>query len=131
MNPLSAINSIPSAMPGMPTGQPPQPPAGKARIIPPSEVEKLNPTPGLPISGAGRSVGGSGSFERVLSDFVGEVNRKQVESADKLRSFYTGGKVSLHEVMISGQEANLSFQLMVEVRNKLLDAYKELMRMQM
>jgi flagellar hook-basal body complex protein FliE len=42
----------------------------------------------------------------------------------------SGQNVSLHQAMISMQEANVSFQLMVEVRNKLLDSYQELMRMQ-
>jgi len=42
----------------------------------------------------------------------------------------SGKNVSLHQVMISMEEANISFQMMVEVRNKLLDSYQELMRMQ-
>jgi flagellar hook-basal body complex protein FliE len=42
----------------------------------------------------------------------------------------SGQNVSLHQAMISMQEANVSFQLMVEVRNKLLESYQELMRMQ-
>ena len=42
----------------------------------------------------------------------------------------SGQNVSLHQAMISMEEANVSFQMMVEVRNKLLDSYQELMRMQ-
>jgi flagellar hook-basal body complex protein FliE len=41
-----------------------------------------------------------------------------------------GGNVPLHKAMIAVEEASVSFQLMVEVRNKLLDSYQELMRMQ-
>jgi flagellar hook-basal body complex protein FliE len=42
----------------------------------------------------------------------------------------SGKNVSLHQTMISMEEASVSFQLMVEVRNRLLDSYQELMRMQ-
>jgi flagellar hook-basal body complex protein FliE len=42
----------------------------------------------------------------------------------------SGQNVPLHQVMIASEEASVSFQLMLEVRNKLLDGYQELMRMQ-
>ncbi len=42
----------------------------------------------------------------------------------------SGKNVSLHQAMISMEEASVSFQMMVEVRNRLLDSYQELMRMQ-
>jgi flagellar hook-basal body complex protein FliE len=42
----------------------------------------------------------------------------------------SGQNVSLHQTMIAMEEASISFQLMVEVRNKLLESYQELMRMQ-
>jgi flagellar hook-basal body complex protein FliE len=47
-----------------------------------------------------------------------------------VNSLQAGGDVSLHQAVISMEEANVSFQLMVEVRNKLLDAYQEIMKMQ-
>jgi flagellar hook-basal body complex protein FliE len=47
-----------------------------------------------------------------------------------LRDLQSGQNVSLHQTMISIQEASVSFQLMVEVRNHLLDSYQEIMRMQ-
>jgi flagellar hook-basal body complex protein FliE len=42
----------------------------------------------------------------------------------------SGGNVPLHQAVIAMEEANVSFQLMVEVRNKLLESYQEIMRMQ-
>jgi flagellar hook-basal body complex protein FliE len=42
----------------------------------------------------------------------------------------SGNNVSLHQTMIATEEANVSFQLMVEVRNRLLESYQELMRLQ-
>ena len=45
--------------------------------------------------------------------------------------FATGQATDLHDVMIKTEQANLTFQLGVQVRNKLVDAYQEIMRMQM
>jgi flagellar hook-basal body complex protein FliE len=70
------------------------------------------------------------SFSTILGHMVDEVNSKQVAAANAVNSLQGGGNVSLHQAVITMEEANVSFQLMVEVRNKLLDSYKELMQMQ-
>ena len=70
------------------------------------------------------------SFSAVLGHMVNGVNSKQVAAADAVNNLQSGGNVSLHRAVIAMEEANVSFQLMVEVRNKLLDSYKELMQMQ-
>jgi flagellar hook-basal body complex protein FliE len=72
----------------------------------------------------------SGSFSNVLSDMVGDVNAQQNAASDAVNGLLSGKNVSLHQAMISMEEASVSFQMMVEVRNKLLDSYQELMRMQ-
>jgi flagellar hook-basal body complex protein FliE len=74
---------------------------------------------------------GSNSFPSMLGNLVGEVVQKQADASDTANALLSGKNVSLHQTMISMEEANVSFQLMVEVRNKLLDSYQELMRMQM
>lgn len=73
---------------------------------------------------------GGGSFSNILNQFVNEVNTKQVAAEETVNGMLSGKNVSLHQAMISMEEANVSFQLMIEVRNKLLDSYQELMRMQ-
>jgi flagellar hook-basal body complex protein FliE len=70
------------------------------------------------------------SFGNLLGKFVEEVNTRQNAASDAVHSLQSGGNVSLHQAVIAMEEASVSFQLMVEVRNKLLDAYQELMRMQ-
>ena len=55
---------------------------------------------------------------------------KQVAAGDSVRGLVTQQGVPLHQAMIAMEEASVSFQLMVEVRNKLLESYQELMRMQ-
>lgn len=71
----------------------------------------------------------TGSFQNLLGDFVSEVNAKQNASTEAVNGLLTGKNVSLHQAMISMEEASVSFQMMVEVRNKVLDSYQELMRM--
>jgi flagellar hook-basal body complex protein FliE len=72
----------------------------------------------------------SGGFESALGRFVSEVNSKQVEAKEAVAGLLNGQQVSLHQAVIAMEEASVSFQLMVEVRNKLLESYQELMRMQ-
>ena len=69
-------------------------------------------------------------FGDVLNQFVSEVNDKQTASGQAVNDLLSGKDIPLHQAMIAMQEAGVAFQLMVEVRNKLLEGYQELMRMQ-
>jgi len=71
------------------------------------------------------------SFSSMLGKMVSEVNAQQVNAAQTVNSLQSGGNVPLHQAVISMEEASVSFQLMVEVRNRLLESYQEIMRMQM
>ena len=73
---------------------------------------------------------GSDTFASMLGQFVSDVNAQQNISAQTVSALQSGQKVPLHQAVIAMEEANVSFQLMVEVRNRLLDAYQEIMRMQ-
>ena len=73
---------------------------------------------------------GQKDFGQTISDFVKAVNEIQVESAGKTADVIQGRSQNLHEAMASLEESKLSFQLMVEVRNKLLESFKEIQRMQ-
>lgn len=112
---------------GLGGGVPISTPLQIPKEIPKAELQQLPMA--VPTEGAGvaRPVGG---FEDVLGQMVSEVNQRQAVAADKVQGLLSGQEVSLHETMVSMEEASLSFQLMVEVRNKLLESYQELMRMQ-
>ena len=60
-----------------------------------------------------------------------EVNAKQGVADAAVSGLLNGENASLHQTMISMEEASVSFQLMVEVRNRLLESYQEIMRMQL
>lgn len=74
---------------------------------------------------------GSMDFGQVLKTAVDQVNSTQEESARLAKEFELGtSDANLHEVMTSLQKANISFQTMVQVRNKLVAAYNDIMNMQ-
>lgn len=70
------------------------------------------------------------SFEDTLKGFLGDVNSMQNEADASIEKFAAGEVKDVHQVMTAVSEARTSFNLMLEIRNKTLDAYQELMRMQ-
>lgn len=123
MDPISATKMMitPELLPGL--FNPAE--ADKQKPISLSELKTLNP--GTDSTSAAKP---AGSFQNLLGNLVGEVAEKQAVANDTISDLMSGKNVSLHQAMISMEEASVSFQLMVEVRNKLLDSYQELMRMQ-
>ncbi|MCQ8106093.1 flagellar hook-basal body complex protein FliE [Methylomonas sp. SURF-2] len=74
----------------------------------------------------------SGEFAAMLKDSIDAVNQTQKTASALSTAFETGrSDVSLAEVMIASQKAQVSFQAMLQVRNKLVDAYKDVMSMSM
>jgi flagellar hook-basal body complex protein FliE len=74
---------------------------------------------------------GGANFSSLLSQSIGKVNEMQQTSSNMSRGFELGDPtVSLPEVMIAKSKAGLAFEGMVQVRNKMIDAYQEIMRMQ-
>ncbi len=73
---------------------------------------------------------GPKSFGSALGQAIEQVNGAQKAAADQINAFVSGEQENLHEVMISMNQAELYFQMMTEVRNRLLETYQELMRMQ-
>jgi flagellar hook-basal body complex protein FliE len=95
-------------------------------------IEKLPPIRGLqeldlprvapgPPAGAG--------FSDTLRQAIESVDRLQRESETAQAAFAGGAEVDLHDVLIKVEEAELAFKTMMEIRNKLVDAYREIMRM--
>ncbi len=82
----------------------------------------------------GRSEGAGGSqglhFSDAFSEAIDKVDMAQKEADGQISSFVAGEQENVHEVMIAMNQAKLSFQLMTEVRNRMLETYQELMRMQ-
>jgi flagellar hook-basal body complex protein FliE len=71
------------------------------------------------------------SFKNTLSGFINEINDLQTKANESIENFATGKVENVHEVMIAMTKAEVSFKFMMEARNKLVETYKEVMRMQM
>ena len=70
-----------------------------------------------------------GGFGQLFGNLVSAVDAKQTEASQLSRQVLLGQNDQLHQSVIAMQEASVAFSLMVQVRNKLVDSYQELMRM--
>lgn len=71
------------------------------------------------------------SFSNVLSDAISKVNDFEVNANNKIESLIKGEDVEMHEVMLAMQESVLSLQALIEVRNKTVEAYQEISKLQL
>lgn len=89
-----------------------------------------------PILGEGRGiavrgVGGEGAtFADTLKRALNEVTALQEESQDAIGAFLRGEPVELHQVMAATEEAGIALELLIEIRNKLTEAYRTVINMQ-
>jgi flagellar hook-basal body complex protein FliE len=74
--------------------------------------------------------GGNKSFSEFLTDALGEVNKLQATSAKASFDLAAGTIQDVSQVTIATEKANIALQLTMQVRNKMIDAYQEVMRMQ-
>ena len=72
----------------------------------------------------------SDGFGSVLEKMIGRVDQSQTQAQQSVESFLTGGNEELHSVALATQRADLEFDLFLQVRNKAVAAYQEIMRMQ-
>ncbi len=85
---------------------------------------------GKAIGQAGATTDGA-DFSQVLSNAINQVSQVQKQAQQMTENFVAGeGNVNLQDVMVNLQKASLSFQQMVQVRNKLVTAYNDIMTMQ-
>ncbi|THB75549.1 MAG: flagellar hook-basal body complex protein FliE [Gammaproteobacteria bacterium] len=82
-----------------------------------------------PISNQAISTTTKSSFESFMQNATQTTNDKLVDADIAVRDLALGKSQNLHEVMISLEEAKISFELMVQVRNKIVEAYQEILRM--
>ncbi|MFH1733268.1 MAG: flagellar hook-basal body complex protein FliE, partial [bacterium] len=71
-----------------------------------------------------------GSFKETLEGFLKDVNHLQNNAEEMSESLVKGEVENIHQVMVAMNQAHTSFQLMMEMRNKIMEAYKEIMKMQ-
>jgi flagellar hook-basal body complex protein FliE len=81
-----------------------------------------------PADGAGEA--GGGDFASVLKNAVKGVEQLHSDAASQVGNMLQGGGADVNNVMIAVEKADVSFQLMMQVRNKIVSAYQEIEKMQ-
>jgi len=98
-------------------------------IIPP--ISSSTAISGIAPAASPASIGPSGgAFQSVFQEAISQVSSYQQNAQAATARFLSGEDEELHHVAIATQQADLSFQLFMEVRNKVVNAYQEVMRMQ-
>ena len=138
MNPLDALSALTSAtatMPGvgaMPTAptMPTGPSAPISESFQPFLQSSQAPAPTSMPAAAASGGDSPSTWGHMVQQMVMDVNAKQADAAQKVSDVIAGGPTPVHEAMIASEEAGLSFEMMAEMRNKLVDAYQQIMQMQ-
>lgn len=97
-------------------------------------VNKINPIQNINFSESGvlkKPQNAEGlSFSNILGNAINNANILELEADDLSLKMAAGQVDNIHEVMVATQKAEISMRYLLEIRNKVLDAYKEIMRMQ-
>ncbi len=98
----------------------------------PIQIPKLTPLAGpataAPVPGPEAAAGGK-NFRDILLDSLNEVNRLQAEADQGVQRLVTGETHNVAEVLAAVNKAGIAFDLLMEIRNKLTDAYREIQQM--
>jgi len=92
-----------------------------APIVPPVVAEVARPG-AAPQTGTG--------FPAMLEGYVSQVQKSQDAAQASVNSFLSGGSEEVHSVALATQRAELEFEMFLQVRNKVVSAYQEIMKMQ-
>jgi len=74
--------------------------------------------------------GGGTSFADTLKDALGQTSQLQDTAKDAITAYLRGDPVEIHDVMAATEEAGIALDMLIEIRNKLTDAYRSVMQMQ-
>lgn len=106
--------------------------AAAAAAVTPAAITPPAITPAMAApAAAGTAPQGSGGavFDAIL-DGISQVNREMQATQQAVQDMALGKSDNLHQVMMNLEQTRLSFELLLQVRNRVLEAYQELMRMQ-
>tara|TARA_B100001248_G_scaffold262154_1_gene256420 strand:+ start:17112 stop:17450 length:339 start_codon:yes stop_codon:yes gene_type:complete len=82
------------------------------------------------VKSPGGAKQGEVTFADNLQTAVEKVNTMQVDANQKIEKLMTGESTNIHETMVAVEKADIALKLMTQVRNKIIDAYQEVMKMQ-
>ena len=80
--------------------------------------------------GSAREAGGRQSFSDLVKEFTADVNDLQFQKGHAIDMMVTGEAADVHQVMVAVEQAGIALDLMLEIRNRVMEGYQELIRMQ-
>jgi flagellar hook-basal body complex protein FliE len=102
-------------------------PIGAAALQP---LASVFPTDEVAPTATVQGADATGGFSQLVTQGLTQVNEKLLANQTSLQRLATGDTQNVHQVMIQLEESRLSFQLMMQVRGRLLEAYQDVMKMQ-
>lgn len=96
-------------------------------------MSQINPVGNVALNltgEVGKQASSETDFTGFLTDALMQTQKAQVEADRAMEKLATGEAKSIHEVMVAMEEADISMRMVVQMRNKIVDAYQEIMRMQ-
>jgi flagellar hook-basal body complex protein FliE len=95
-------------------------PISSIGAVSPTDLMRTNPGAGQP-----------GEFQKVLAGTIQDLQSLNTEASNSVHKFLTGENEELHTAILATERAEVAFQLGLQVRNKVVSAYQEIMRMQL
>jgi len=99
--------------------------------ISPIQPVSIQPIGPIEIGGPAPSSAGGSEFHSVLENAIGTVENARNNANQSVQNFLSGEGDDLHSTVLAVQRADLEFDMLMQVRNKVISAYQEIMRMQM
>ena len=96
-----------------------------------NSIANITPLTLPQLTPASPSTGQPGEFQKVLTGAINQVESLNNSASASIQKFLNGDNDELHTTILATQKAELAFQLGLQVRNKVVDAYQEIMKMQM
>lgn len=92
-------------------------------------IPPLPANPAAPAAPPGTAAA-PGGFGEMFSQYLNEANTQQLQVGQQIEALATGQTDNVHDVVLSVAKADLAFRLVMEIRNRLISSYQEIMRMQ-
>ena len=89
----------------------------------------VQPPVGSAVSGKPARISNPGSFGKMLTDSIDQVNRLQMAADSSISDLAMGKQTDIHRTMVAMEKASISFELLMQIRNKVISAYDTIMRM--
>jgi flagellar hook-basal body complex protein FliE len=94
-------------------------------------INDILPVAPLAPTGAAPKSSGASDFQGILKDAIHRVEISRTSANEAVEQFVTGENQDLHSIVLKTQRASLDFDLLLQVRNKVVQSYQEIMRMQL